>query len=51
MPEITDENNWYINYYYCNTCNEEWQDDWDCTCDDECPICGKVYTPYKSEKV
>lgn len=39
---------WYINSYYCPDCDEEWNDEWDCSCDDECPICGKKYTPVKS---
>jgi hypothetical protein len=38
----------YVNYYRCPDCNEEWQDEWSCACDDECPTCSISYSPYKS---
>ena len=41
----------YINYYRCDDCNTEWQDEWSCQCDDECPICAIPYSPYKSEDI
>ena len=50
-PIEPDEPIKYINYYRCPDCNEEWQDEWSCTCDDECPTCGIPYTPYKSEDI
>ena len=41
----------YLNYYRCER-GHEWTDEWDCTCDDECPTCGGGnYTPVKSEIV
>ncbi|MGC2123274.1 MAG: hypothetical protein WA652_10515 [Xanthobacteraceae bacterium] len=31
---------WYRNYYECDPCGYEWQDEWPCMCDDDCPECG-----------
>ena len=31
---------WYRNYYECDRCTETWEDEWSCTCDDDCPSCG-----------
>ena len=40
----------FCNFYRCPRCGCEWQDEWDCTCNDECPECGiKDIEPYKSE--
>jgi hypothetical protein len=41
----------YINYYRCTDCNTEWQDEWSCQCDDECPVCATPYSPYMSEDI
>jgi len=49
--EEKEEKTIYHNYYRCDDCNVEWEDDWDCTCDDECPDCGTPYSPYKSDKI
>jgi hypothetical protein len=46
--ELTDEPIKYINYYRCPDCNIEWQDEWSCACDDECPVCAISYSPYMS---
>lgn len=43
--------NWFINHYHCSDCNEDWDDEWECTCDDKCPKCNKAYQPYKSENI
>jgi hypothetical protein len=41
---------WYCNYYKCARCDYEWQDEWSCTCDDDCPECGARHmTPYDSD--
>jgi len=40
----------FRNYYRC-TCGEEWGDEWDAMCDDECPECGTIMTPYRSEDI
>jgi hypothetical protein len=31
---------WYRNYYKCARCDYEWQDEWSCMCEDDCPDCG-----------
>lgn len=31
---------WFRNRYECYRCDEEWDDEWSCMCDDECPSCG-----------
>lgn len=41
----------FINHYHCNICKTEWEDEWDCQCDSECPSCGRDYTPYKSDEI
>jgi hypothetical protein len=46
-----DEPPMFRNYYRCPDCNEEWQDEWSCKCDDECPTCSIPYSPYKSEDI
>jgi len=30
----------FRNFYKCPRCGHQWQDDWDSTCDDDCPKCG-----------
>lgn len=39
------------NFYSCTQCTCKWDDQWDCGCDDECPQCGTVMTPYKQEPI
>ena len=31
---------WFRNRYSCDRCEFEWEDEWSCMCDDECPECG-----------
>ncbi|SHJ62598.1 hypothetical protein SAMN02745165_02802 [Malonomonas rubra DSM 5091] len=38
----------FTNYYRHEDCGAEWQDDWDCTCNDRCPVCNVEIEPYKS---
>lgn len=33
------ETGYYVRYV-CPACDCEWQDQWSCACDDECPNCG-----------
>jgi hypothetical protein len=41
---------WFRNYYRCSDCREEWDDEWCCTCVDDCPHCGERHmSPYESE--
>ncbi len=40
----------FINYYRCPRCKKDWTDEWDATCDDDCPHCGcRHISPYRSE--
>jgi len=32
-------------YFHCGT---EWTDDWDCMCNDRCPVCNGEIEPYYS---
>jgi len=48
----------FLNHYRCEDCVDpetgafvEWEDQWSCQCDDECPSCGNDFSPYKSEDV
>lgn len=41
----------FLNEYRC-TCGEEWSDEADCMCNDQCPACGqRDIEPYNSEDV
>jgi len=31
---------WFLNHYTCYRCDQDWSDNWSCTCDDDCPHCG-----------
>ena len=40
----------FINHYQCPRCGYEWDDEWDCTCDDDCGNCGcRHISPVSSE--
>ena len=41
---------WYRNHYHCGDCGTDWDDEWSCCCDDECPNCGSSdWSPAKSD--
>lgn len=41
---------WYRNHYHCGDCGTDWEDEWSCCCDDECPECGsRHWSPVASE--
>ena len=41
---------WYRNHYHCGDCGTDWEDEWSCCCDDECPACGSGdWSPEESE--
>ncbi len=42
---------WYRNIYECSECGTEWEDEWSCMCDDECPECGVDHSPAHSEDI
>jgi len=35
-----------LNKYKCLECGEEWEDEWECACDDDCPVCGTTMTAH-----
>lgn len=39
---------WYRNHYKC-PCGNEWQDEWECMCNDKCCVCGKEIEPHQSD--
>lgn len=40
---------WYRNQYHCGDCGTDWEDEWSCCCDDECPHCGsRNWSPTES---
>ena len=39
----------FLNRYRCTRCATEWEDRWDCACDDRCPNCDTPHSPYESE--
>ena len=44
-------NAWYLNHYKCAECGTEWDDEWDCMCNDRCPVCRAETEPYASEEL
>lgn len=41
---------WFRNHYLCERCDSPWEDEWSCTCDDDCPRCGARHmSPFKSD--
>lgn len=42
---------WFRNHYRCTQCKTEWQDEWDCMCDDRCPNCDSPMEPYYSQDI
>lgn len=52
MPDTTEKTEKaFVNHYKCEKCGYKWADIWDSRCDDECPECGTVMTPYESIEV
>ncbi len=41
---------WYLNHYHCGDCGTDWDDEWSCCCDDDCPTCGsRHWSPVDSD--
>jgi hypothetical protein len=38
----------FTNHYRC-VCGTEWEDTWDCACNDRCPSCNKEIEPHHSD--
>lgn len=41
---------WFNKYYRC-PCGTEWQDEWDCLCNDPCPTCDTECEPYDHAEI
>jgi len=41
----------YRKFYCCSECGHEWEDAWDCLCNDRCPECNVEIEPYDWEEV
>lgn len=39
----------YLNHYECGYCDCKWSDRWTCIVDDDCPQCGTVMSPCRSD--
>jgi len=39
----------FLNSYHCEACDEYWDDQWSCACNDKCPTCNKEIEPYQSD--
>ncbi len=46
---MKDQSYRYLNRYKCERCSEEWEDQWDCMCNDRCPVCNAEIEPFESE--
>jgi predicted Zn-ribbon and HTH transcriptional regulator len=40
MAQSDDEGRWFLIYYQCPDCGNDWHEEWSCACDSECPHCG-----------
>ena len=49
--DVQDKDAWFLNHYRCPDCKEEWEDEWDCMCNDRCPVCNAEIEPYSSEEL
>jgi len=50
MGKTPREDKQFINKYRC-PCGHEWEDQWDCKCNDRCPTCDKEIEPYESVEI
>lgn len=41
----------FLNHYHCGHCDADWDDVWDCMCNDRCPECNAEIEPYESEEL
>lgn len=50
-----EEESQFWNHYCHDDCpvepGIEWEDQWSCGCDDECPACGTSISPYQSDEI
>ena len=50
MPPQAEQFEFTVRSYYKH-CGQEWDADWNCACDDECPVCRKAISPYRHEDI
>ena len=41
----------FLNHYHCVDCDIEWDDKWDCMCNDRCESCGREIEPHEPGEV
>lgn len=41
----------FRNFYECPYDGAKWIDEWDCTSNDRCPVCGAEIEPHESEDI
>jgi len=46
---MSSENSGIMRYF--SHCNTEWEDEWSCACNDDCPVCGREIEPYDYKQV
>lgn len=42
---------WYSIWYNCPTCDIEWEQEWDCLCNDRCPKCRAEIEPSSWQEI
>ena len=43
---------WFQNFYRCHRCNADWEGEWSCMVDDECPHCdARDISPYDAHEL
>lgn len=49
VPAEPEPEQWWLNKY--EHCGQQWEGQWSCCCNDDCPVCGKEIEPYESEEI
>ena len=49
QARVIDGTTGYRVSYLCSCCGAEWQSQWSCACDDECPECGATNEAHDHE--
>ncbi|MEN5278092.1 hypothetical protein ABE527_14205 [Brucella sp. TWI432] len=51
LPDNEEGDTIYLNHYRCDECDTEWDDEWNCMCNDRCPGCNAETEPFDSEEI
>ena len=51
MRGIEEQSVTYLNCYLCEDCYMEWHDEWECMCNDKCPVCRSEIEPFASAEI